>query len=216
MLTRKSFLCFYSVTVHNPSSQFTIPRVARTQDNYYKIITTSSTANLLFAYPQKQARTGSTTQNAPLSRTNYNDVLSYMVSVCHAPRQLLPKPSFRALWKVGDTVVSRGNAWRTTSKSGHPCPYIRQRLTMVDRGDAWRTRSKSRHPCPCMPEQLTMAGRENAWWKTSKSRYPCPYICQNVSQWSLPEKTGRGSLSNRPHALPPTSPPPRRPNRSWG
>ena len=33
-----------------------------------------------------------------------------------------PKSSFRALWKVGDSVVGTGNAGWTTSKSGHPCP----------------------------------------------------------------------------------------------
>ena len=33
-----------------------------------------------------------------------------------------PKPSFRAPWKVGDTVVSRGNGGWTLSKSGHSCP----------------------------------------------------------------------------------------------
>ena len=32
-----------------------------------------------------------------------------------------PKPTFRAPWRVGDTVVGRGNAGWTTSKSGHPC-----------------------------------------------------------------------------------------------
>ena len=32
-----------------------------------------------------------------------------------------PKPSFRAPWRVGDTVVSRGNAGWTMSKSRHPC-----------------------------------------------------------------------------------------------
>ena len=33
-----------------------------------------------------------------------------------------PDPSFRAPWKVGNSVVSRGNAGWTTSKSGHSCP----------------------------------------------------------------------------------------------
>ena len=33
-----------------------------------------------------------------------------------------PKPSFKAPWKVDDTVVGRENAGWTTSKSGHPCP----------------------------------------------------------------------------------------------
>ena len=32
-----------------------------------------------------------------------------------------PEPSFRVPWRVGDTLVSRGNAGWTTSKSGHPC-----------------------------------------------------------------------------------------------
>ena len=34
-----------------------------------------------------------------------------------------PKLSFRAPWKVGDAVVGRGNAGRTTSKSGRPWRY---------------------------------------------------------------------------------------------
>ena len=33
-----------------------------------------------------------------------------------------PKPSLRAPWRVGDTVVGRGNVGWTTSNSGHPCP----------------------------------------------------------------------------------------------
>ena len=33
-----------------------------------------------------------------------------------------PKPSFRALYRVGDAVVGRGNAGWTTSRSGHLCP----------------------------------------------------------------------------------------------
>ena len=33
-----------------------------------------------------------------------------------------PKLSFRAPWRVGDDVVSRGNAGWTASKSGHLCP----------------------------------------------------------------------------------------------
>ena len=32
-----------------------------------------------------------------------------------------PKPSFRASWRVDDTMVGRGNAGWTKSKSGHPC-----------------------------------------------------------------------------------------------
>ena len=32
-----------------------------------------------------------------------------------------PKSPFRAPWRVGNAVASRGNAGWTTSKSGHPC-----------------------------------------------------------------------------------------------
>ena len=33
-----------------------------------------------------------------------------------------PKPSLKAPWRMGDTVVGRGNAGWTTWKSGHSCP----------------------------------------------------------------------------------------------
>ena len=62
-----------------------------------------------------------------------------------------PKPSFKAPWRVGKTVVGRGNAGWTTSKSGHSCP------------------------------------------------------CHNCSQGPPAEKTGRGSLLNRP-SCPPDDP----------
>ena len=62
-----------------------------------------------------------------------------------------PKPSFRALWRVGDAVVGRGNAGWTTSKTVHPCP------------------------------------------------------CQNCSQGPPAEKSGRGSLLNRPSCPPSTT-----------
>ena len=39
-------------------------------------------------------------------------------------RDSLSKKSFRALWRVGDAVVDRGNAGWTTSKSGYPCPCL--------------------------------------------------------------------------------------------
>ena len=39
--------------------------------------------------------------------------------------------------------------------------------------------------------------RENAGWTTSKSGHTCP--CQNCSQGPPAERTGRGSLLNRPH-----------------
>ena len=68
-----------------------------------------------------------------------------------------PKPFIRAPWRVGDTVVGRGNAGWTTSKSGHPFP------------------------------------------------------CQSCSQGSPAEKTGRGSLLNRPSCSPEE---PNRP-RNW-
>ena len=47
------------------------------------------------------------------------------------------KPSFRALWRVGDAVVDRGNAGWTTSKTGLPCPC--QNLSLIH---IWRCRRR--------------------------------------------------------------------------
>ena len=44
-----------------------------------------------------------------------------MVWACHT-RTASPKPSFKAPWRMGDAMVSRGNSGWTTIKSGHPCP----------------------------------------------------------------------------------------------
>ena len=45
-----------------------------------------------------------------------------------------------------------------------------------------------------------VVGRENAGWTTSKSEHPCP--CQSWPQGPPAEKTGRGSLLNRPSCSP--------------
>ena len=45
-----------------------------------------------------------------------------------------------------------------------------------------------------------MVGRGNAGWTTSKTGHPCP--CQTYSLWLPAEKTGRGSLLNRPPCPP--------------
>ena len=45
-----------------------------------------------------------------------------------------------------------------------------------------------------------VVGRRNAGWTTSKSGHSCP--CQNCSYGLPAEKTGRGSLLNRPLRLP--------------
>ena len=45
-----------------------------------------------------------------------------------------------------------------------------------------------------------VVGRGNAGWTTSKSGHPCP--CQSCSQEPPAEKTGRGSLLNRPSCPP--------------
>ena len=45
-----------------------------------------------------------------------------------------------------------------------------------------------------------VVGRGSAGWTTSKSEHPCP--CQNCSQESPAEKTGRRSLLNRPSCRP--------------
>ena len=44
------------------------------------------------------------------------------LGMSHATMTACPKPSFRAPWREGDVVVSRGNVGLTTSKSGHPSP----------------------------------------------------------------------------------------------
>ena len=82
----------------------------------------------------------------PLSRDGY----LHGLGMSHATTVSL-KPSFTTPWRVGDAVVSRGNAGQTTSKSGHPCQ------------------------------------------------------CQNYSQWPPAQKSGRGSLLNRP-SCPPDDP----------
>ena len=50
---------------------------------------------------------------------------------------------------------------------------------------------------------VAVVGRRNAVWTTSKSGRSCP--CHNCSWWSPAEKTGRGSLLNRP-SWPPGDP----------
>ena len=87
----------------------------------------------------------------------HEPLLATVKSMSHATTAS-PKPSFRAPWKAGDTVVGRGNVRWTTSKIGHPCS------------------------------------------------------CQICSQGPPAEKTGRGSMLNRPSCLP--SPPPHPPSPS--
>ena len=58
-----------------------------------------------------------TLSHAQLSR-NRN---SHSSGLSHA-MTASPKPFFRAPWRVGDAVVSRGDAGLTTSNSEHPCP----------------------------------------------------------------------------------------------
>ena len=53
------------------------------------------------------------------SSGNYQEMETCMVWA-HA-MTASPKPSFRAPWRVGNAVVSRGNAGWTTAKSGHLC-----------------------------------------------------------------------------------------------
>ena len=47
--------------------------------------------------------------------------LTHIAQACHMPRKTAPKPFFKAAWRVGYAMVSRGNAGWTMSKSGHPC-----------------------------------------------------------------------------------------------
>ena len=55
------------------------------------------------------------------STGNCQETETCMVWVCHTP-PASPKLSFRAPWRVGNTVVSRGNVGWTTAKNGHLCP----------------------------------------------------------------------------------------------
>ena len=57
------------------------------------------------------------------SSGNCQEMKTCFVWACHAPQWLQSlKPSFRVSWRVDDTVVGRGNAGWTSSKSGRPCP----------------------------------------------------------------------------------------------
>ena len=58
----------------------------------------------------------------------------------------------------------------------------------------------------------TKVSRGNAGWKASKTEHPCP--CQNCSQGSPAEKSGRGSLLNHP-SCPPNNPISQRTEMNW-
>ena len=65
----------------------------------------------------------------------------YNSGVSHAATAS-PRPSFRAPLKMGDSVVGRGNARWTTSKSGHPCPCLNCLLwpPAEKTGNKWKSR----------------------------------------------------------------------------
>ena len=67
-----------------------------------------------------------------------------------------PKPPLRASWRVGDTVVNRGKAGWTTSKSGHPCPC--QNCSQGPPAEKnWRKSRLNRPSCP-PPTTQSMKG----------------------------------------------------------
>ena len=75
-----------------------------------------------------------------------------------------PKQSFRAPWRVGDTVVGRGDAGWTTSKSGHICPS----QNYSQGPPAEKTGRGSLLNCPsCPPENLVGQGTELNWTQLS-------------------------------------------------
>ena len=47
--------------------------------------------------------------------------LTHIAQACHMPRKTAPKPFFKAAWRVGYAMVSRGNAGWIVSKSRRPC-----------------------------------------------------------------------------------------------
>ena len=60
----------------------------------------------------------------PLLATNCRETETCMVRACHTPRQHFQNhSSFKAPWRVGDSVVGRENVGWTTSRSGHPGSY---------------------------------------------------------------------------------------------
>ena len=67
------------------------------------------------------------------------------------------KTSFRAPWRVGNAVVSRGNAGWTTSKTGHicPCQNCSQRPHLVKTG-----RGSLLHRSSCPPDDPIGQGTE--------------------------------------------------------
>ena len=68
-----------------------------------------------------------------------------------------PKPSFRASWRVGNTVVSRRNAGWTTSKIGHPLPC----QNCSQGPPAEKTGRRSQLNCPsCPPDDPINEGTE--------------------------------------------------------
>ena len=71
-----------------------------------------------------------------------------------------PKPSFKAPWRVGDAVVSRGNTGWTTSKSEHPGP-----CQNCSRGHlAEKTGRGSLLKCPsCPPDNPICQGAKLNW-----------------------------------------------------
>ena len=68
------------------------------------------------------------------------------------------KPSFRAPWRVGDAMVSRGNA-RWTSKSGHPC----QCQNCSQRPSAEKTGKGSLLNHPSCPPPFSQPSQSRDW-----------------------------------------------------
>ena len=87
-----------------------------------------------------------------------------------------PKPSFKALWRVGDAVVDRGTAGWTTSKNGNPCPW--QNCSRPPVGKTERESLLNRLSCPPQRPNRSRDWTELNWTPSSYflSVKRCPLI----------------------------------------
>ena len=106
---------------------------------------------------------------------------------CVTLHESFSKTSFRApwTWRVGSTVVDRGNAGWTASKSGHPCPC--QNCSQGPPAEKNGRGSLLKRPS-CSSDHLIGQGTELEWTDLSStvSRQSWNYVFQVVTEFCLP------------------------------
>ena len=101
-----------------------------------------------------------------------------------------------APWRVGDVVVSRGNAGWTTSKSGHPCPCQNYSQGPPAKKTA-RGSLLNRPSCP--PNNPTGQGTEpNFSMKASQSNQSY-YLHNSIEYWNWDDQTAKAVAAGIPH-----------------